>query len=78
MNALHCRAILGCCACLLAVSMASAQATPHPAWEWKSDALAIEGGLDTYSAYYAMRGTWWNLAAGSAPTFDTDRSFAEL
>ena len=78
MNALHREAIFRGCTCLLAVSAASAQPTQSPGWEWKSDALGIEGGLDTYTAYYSMRGTWWNLAAGSAPAFDTDRSFAEL
>jgi hypothetical protein len=40
--------------------------------------LALDAGIETYTAYYAMRGTWWNLAATSAPTFDMDRSFAEL
>ena len=78
MNALHREAIFRGCTCLLAVSAASAQPTQSPAWEWRSEALGIEGGLDTYTAYYSMRGTWWNLAAGSAPAFDTDRSFAEL
>lgn len=78
MNALHRGAILGGCAWLLAASTASAQPTPRPAWEWKSGPLAVEGGIDTYTAFYSMRGTWWNLAASSASGFDMDRNFAEL
>lgn len=62
---------------LLAGGAASAQDAPQPAWAWSSGALALEAGLDTYSAFYSMRGTWWNLAAG-VPEFDPDRSFAEL
>jgi hypothetical protein len=55
-----------------------AQQSPPPAWAWRSGELALDAGIETYTAYYTMRGTWWNLAATSAPTFDMDRSFAEL
>ena len=72
------RAFAGLCALLLSATTASAQDAPAPAWSWQSGALVLDGALETYSAYYAMRGTWWNLAATSAPDFDTDRSFAEL
>jgi len=30
-------------------------------WAWTSGGLALEGAIETYSAYYSMRGTWWNL-----------------
>jgi hypothetical protein len=63
---------------LASATTASAQEAPAPLWAWTSGGLALEGGIETYSAYYAMRGTWWNLAAESAPDFDMDRSFAEL
>ena len=70
---------LGLLACLLLTAGAAvAQQAPRPAWEWTSGPLRLQGGLDTYTAAYAMRGTWWNLAAGTAPSFDTRRSFAEL
>lgn len=72
------RAFAGFCACLLATSAASAQDAPRPAWDWKSGGLALEAGIDTYTAYYAMSGTWWNLAATASPGFDKNRSFAEL
>lgn len=78
MNARPCRAVAGVCALLMSVATASAQDAPAPAWGWTSGGLAVEGALETYSAYYSMSGTWWNLAATSAPDFDTDRSFAEL
>lgn len=72
------RALAGLCVMLLPAAMASAQDAPSPAWSWKSGALELDGTLETYSAFYSMRGTWWNLAAESAPDFDMDRSFAEL
>lgn len=65
-------------ACLVAASAAFAQSEPTPAWEWKNDALTVQGGVDSYSAYFSMRGAWWNLAADAAPAFDTSRSFGEL
>jgi hypothetical protein len=55
-----------------------AQQAPKPAWAWQSGGLALDAGLETYTSFYSMSGTWWNLAATSAPTFDMDRSFAEL
>jgi hypothetical protein len=38
----------------------------------------VVAGLDANAYYYAMRGTWWGLAANPAPDFDTRRSYAEL
>lgn len=65
-------------ACLMAASATFAQPVPAPAWEWQSDGLTVKAGVDTYSAFFSMRGTWWNLAADAAPAFDTSRSFGEL
>lgn len=78
MNSLRPRTLVGLLAGLLAASTAVAQQVPRPAWEWSSGELAVQGGLDTYTAFYAMSGTWWNLAAEAAPSFDTSRSFGEL
>lgn len=72
------RRLAGVCALLVSAATASAQDAPAPTWAWASGGLAVEGAIETYSAYYSMSGTWWNLAASSAPDFDTDRSFAEL
>ena len=72
------RAVTGLCALLVSTVSASAQDAPAPAWAWTSGRGTLEGAIETYSAYYSMSGTWWNLAASSAPDFDTDRSFAEL
>jgi hypothetical protein len=44
----------------------------------QSGGLALDAGLDTYTAFYSMSGTWWNLSAASAPTFDKSRNFTEL
>lgn len=63
---------------LLAACATAAQGGTPAAWTSQSGRLAIEGTIETYSAYYAMRGTWWNLSAASAPDFDLSRSFAEL
>jgi hypothetical protein len=57
---------------------ALAQQAPKPAWAWTSGDLALEAGLDTNTAFYAMSGTWWNLTATAAPTFDKSRNFTEL
>lgn len=62
----------------LCAGAASSQQAPAPLWAWNQGDLTLTGGLDTYTAHYAMSGTWWNLAAGSAPTFDKRRSFTEL
>jgi hypothetical protein len=78
MNAPPRRALVGLCGIFLAASTALAQDAPLASWSSKSGALTLEGTLETYSAYYAMRGTWWNLSAASAPDFDLDRSFAEF
>ena len=55
-----------------------AQQAPKPAWAMQSGGLSLDAGLDTYTAFYSMSGTWWNLAATSAPTFDKSRNFTEL
>ena len=78
MHARPCRAVASLCALLVSAAPASAQDAPAPAWSWTSGGLALEGAIETYSAYYSMSGTWWNLAAASAPDFDLDRRFAEL
>lgn len=72
------RALTPICSLLLAATAASAQDAPAPAWAWKSGRLALEGAVETYSSFYSMSGTWWNLSAASAPDFDTNRDFAEL
>jgi hypothetical protein len=41
-------------------------------------AMELRAGVETYSAFYSMRGTWWNLAAAASPGFDSNRSFGEL
>lgn len=63
-----------------AVQPAWAEAPPLPAggWRHQSDGLALVAGVDANAYYYAMRGTWWGLAAAPAPDFDTNRSYAEL
>lgn len=62
----------------LAFSQASqAQQTP-PAWSWQSGESSLEAGIDANLFYYSMSGTWWNLAASSAPSFDKKRGFGEL
>ncbi len=78
MNELPCWVLTGLCTMMLSASSAPAQDAPPAAWTWTSGGLAIEGAIETYSAYYAMSGTWWNLSATSAPDFDLNRSFAEL
>ncbi len=75
------RALLGraaACALVLAASAVGAQDSPDAGWARSVGALQLRGGVETYSAYYAMSGTWWNLAATAAPDFDTKRSFAEF
>lgn len=62
----------------LAASAAGAQAPADAGWTRSIGALQLRAGVDTYSAYYAMSGTWWNLAATASPGFDTNRSFAEF
>lgn len=67
------------CALALAAPACLAQAEPPPAaWARSYGALELRAGIDTYSAYYAMSGTWWNLAASAAPGFSTNRDFAEF
>ena len=70
--------LLAAVAAALASRPALAQQAPPPAWAWQSGGLALDAGLETYTAHYEMSGTWWNLAASSAPTFDKRRSFTEL
>ncbi|MBL8224153.1 MAG: hypothetical protein JNM50_02390 [Chromatiales bacterium] len=71
-------ATAGLYAVLLSATAAAAQDAPAPPRTWTFGGVALEGAVETYSAYYGMRGTWWNLSAGKAPDFDTDRSFAEF
>jgi hypothetical protein len=78
MNARPCWALTGLCAVLASAATASAQDAPAPLWAWTSGGLTLDGTIETYSAYYSMRGTWWNLSATTAPDFDLSRSFAEL
>jgi len=77
-RALRHRILSGFCVLLLSAPALRAQDAPPPAWAWKSGGLALEGGIDTFSSHYTMRGTWWNLSAAAKPDFDKSRSFAEL
>lgn len=67
---------------LLGVALQSARAQepqlPAGGLRYQSDGLAVVAGLDANAYYYAMRGTWWGLAAAPSPDFDTSRSYAEL
>ena len=62
--------LTGCGIVLFSAASVSAQDAAPPGWEWSGGGLKLEGGLETYSAFYAMRGTWWNRAADSYPDFD--------
>jgi hypothetical protein len=66
------------CALALAASAARAQDDAGAGWNQSFGALELRGGVDTYTAYYGMSGTWWNLAATASPGFDKNRSFAEF
>lgn len=57
---------------------AQAPALPAGGLRHQSDGLEVVAGLDLNVCYYAMRGTWWGLAASPAPEFDPRRSCAEL
>lgn len=70
------RAVLTLCG--LFFIAASARAQQPALWTWTSDNLTLRGNVSAHAQLYSMRGTWWNLAASSAPTFDTDRTFTEL
>ena len=72
------RSVAAACVLVLACPLAQSQAEVPPAWAGSIGALEWRGGVDTYSAYYGMSGTWWNLAASASPGFDTKRSFAEF
>jgi hypothetical protein len=76
MNSLRRLILHGLCALLASVTAVSAEDAPPPGWA--SGRFAIDGSIETYSSYYSMRGTWWNLTASAAPDFDLDRSFAEI
>lgn len=67
-----------CAVALLASPAAAREDADEAAWRHALGALALHGGIETYSAFYAMTGTWWNLAATSSPGFDTSRRFAEV
>jgi hypothetical protein len=62
----------------LAAGAASAADAPGAGHAGSDSTLATRLGLDTYAAFYAMSGTWWNLAATASPGFDMNRSFGEL
>jgi hypothetical protein len=65
-------------AVLLATTAAAAQDIDTGGWRGSYGMLDLRAGLNTYSAYYSMTGTWWNLAASASPGFDINRGFAEL
>ncbi len=65
-------------ALLLMASAAFAQDNATSGWKRSFGGLELDAGIDTYTAFYAMSGTWWNLAATASPDFDTDRSFSEF
>jgi len=72
------RGLAAACALVMAASALGAQGNEDAGWARSVGALELRGGVDTYSAYYSMSGTWWNLAATASPGFDTNRSFAEF
>jgi hypothetical protein len=63
---------------VLAASAACAQDGAGDGWSRSWGTFDLRGSVETYSAYYSMSGTWWNLAAVASPGFDKTRSFAEL
>jgi hypothetical protein len=65
-------------ALVLAASAAGAQGDADAGWARSFGALQLRGGVDTYSAYYAMSGTWWNLAATASPGFAKSRTLAKF
>jgi Alginate export len=69
---------LGLALAAMPCAWAQAPALPAGGLRHQSNGLEVVAGLDFNAYYYAMRGTWWGLAASTAPEFDTDRSFAEL
>jgi hypothetical protein len=73
-----CRVAACLCALALVASSVSGQEGADAGWGRSFGALELRGGVDTYSAYYSMSGTWWNLAATASPAFDMSRGFAEL
>ncbi len=62
----------------MAASAIGAPCDEDAGWARSVGALQLRGGVDTYSAYYSMSGTWWDLAATASPGFATSRSFAEF
>lgn len=62
----------------LLASTAVAQTPDATEWKWSSGNLTVEANIETYTSFYSMGGTWWNLAATSAPTFDMQRNFTEF
>jgi hypothetical protein len=72
------RGLAAACALVMAASALGAQGNVEAGWARSVGELQLRGGVDTYSAYYSMSGTWWNLAATASPGFDTNRSFAEF
>jgi hypothetical protein len=62
----------------LAGPAAWAQEGAGDGWSRSFGALQLRGAVETYTAYYSMSGTWWNLAAEASPGFDMNRGFAEF
>jgi hypothetical protein len=58
---------------LASVAAASAQDAPAPRWAWTSGGLAVDGAIETYSAYYAMSGATQTIGADP---FDYDNQGA--
>lgn len=63
---------------VLLASSAVAQIPDATEWKWSAGNLSLEASIETYTSFYAMSGTWWNLAAVSAPSFDMQRNFTEF
>ncbi|MFO0008442.1 MAG: hypothetical protein ACK540_03325, partial [Betaproteobacteria bacterium] len=70
------RAVSVCCGMLVFAAPAVAQQVAP--WTWTSDHLTLRGNVGAHAQVSSRRGTWWHLAAPSAPTFDAERTFTEL
>lgn len=55
-----------------------AQSTAPSSAAWQAVPVSIAPFVETNTFGYAMRGTWWNLAAGVDPSYDDRRRFVEL
>lgn len=45
---------------------------------WEKDDLSAVLGLDASAMFYASRGSWWGIAANTAPLYNTSRNWGEL